>query len=47
MAFRRIVGQRQAAWIEDAGAGPKGFEESRRFERQKTAVGASPQRAIK
>jgi hypothetical protein len=28
LAFRRIVGQRQAAWIEDAGAGPKGFEES-------------------
>jgi len=47
MALRRIVRQRQAAWIENAGVRPKGFEEARRFERQKTAVGAGPQRAIK
>jgi hypothetical protein len=47
MAFRRVVRQRQAAWIVDAGVRPKSFEEARRFERQKTAVGAGPQRAIK
>jgi hypothetical protein len=46
LRVRRIVRQRQAAWVEGACVRAKGLEEARRFERQKTAAGAGPQRAI-
>jgi hypothetical protein len=47
MAFRRIVRQRQAAWIEDAGVRPKGFEETAPLRASKNGCRSGPQRAIK